>query len=678
MHALELTVIPSTAKDGLVIANHLDSASGVTRFATLEGALARLKEILNSANGRLPESGVIIHLLSGTHRLEAPIRLTRAESGSEVVPIFLMGPADKSAVISGGRVLSRPSTIRDPLVLQRLPVRSRKSVVQYDLRAEGVDDFGSMIRRGWGQTTQPGQLELYYRGEPMNLARWPDRGYALLLPAQELDAVGCSFFLRGADVRTLAQDPGLMATGYWAKDWADETLAVQSVDPTTGLMTLQAPCPQFGVKAGQRVFLQNALSQLDHPGEWYLDRMSGILYFWPPGPLGKGDVEVSFLPALITTEGASHVRFWGLTFEMARGDALKINGGTDVMFSHSTIRNVGGRAANIGGSRNGLSDVDVYDTGEGGVYLWAGDRQTLTAGNLFVEHSRIRRFNRLARTYRPAIQIGGVGNRAIGNVISNGTHNAIMFFGNDHLIAFNDISNVATESGDVGAIYTGRDWTARGTVIRNNFFHDIHAPGLWGSRGVYLDDQASGIIVKGNVFVRVDSAVFIGGGRDNVVEQNLFVSSSPAIHLDARGLTWQRELTQDPNGILRKRLSEVPFNKSPYRDRYPKLASILADDTGAPKYNLINGNIIVGGTPLDLQEDTAKWTSVNELMEMSVNRFRTGTAALKSVDPLDFLVDTGALGDHERDGLPLAGMACVSQKWRSVDSDGPPIECKLH
>ncbi len=174
MHALELTVIPSTAKDGLVIANHLDSASGVTRFATLEGALARLKEILNSANGRLPEGGVIIHLLSGTHRLEAPIRLTRAESGSEVVPIFLMGPADKSAVISGGRVLSRPSTIRDPLVLQRLPVRSRKSVVQYDLRAEGVDDFGSMIRRGWGQTTQPGQLELFYRGEPMNLARWPD------------------------------------------------------------------------------------------------------------------------------------------------------------------------------------------------------------------------------------------------------------------------------------------------------------------------------------------------------------------------------------------------------------------------------------------------------------------------------------------------------------------------
>jgi hypothetical protein len=90
------------------------------------------------------------------------------------------------------------------------------------------------------------------------------------------------------------------------------------------------------------------------------------------------------------------------------------------------------------------------------------------------------------------------------------------------------------------------------------------------------------------------------------------------------------------------------------------------------------GTLYVGGTPLDLQAETAQWVGVNELMEMSVNRFRTGTAALKSVDPLDFLVGTGALGDHERDGLPLAGMACVSQKWRSVDSDGPPIECKLH
>ena len=31
------------------------------------------------------------------------------------------------------------------------------------------------------------------------------------------------------------------------------------------------------------------LPELDQPGEWYLDRDSGLLYFWPPSPLTDGD-----------------------------------------------------------------------------------------------------------------------------------------------------------------------------------------------------------------------------------------------------------------------------------------------------------------------------------------------------------------------------------------------------
>ena len=33
------------------------------------------------------------------------------------------------------------------------------------------------------------------------------------------------------------------------------------------------------------------------------------------------------------------------------------------------------------------------------------------------------------------------------------------------------------ETGDVGAIYTGRDWTFRDNVLRYNYMHDIHGPG---------------------------------------------------------------------------------------------------------------------------------------------------------------------------------------------------------
>jgi len=40
--------------------------------------------------------------------------------------------------------------------------------------------------------------------------------------------------------------------------------------------------------------------------------------------------------------------------------------------------------------------------------------------------------------------------------------------------------------------------------------------------GVYLDDCASGTTIFGNVFYKVTRAAFIGGGRDNTVENNIF------------------------------------------------------------------------------------------------------------------------------------------------------------
>ena len=69
---------------------------------------------------------------------------------------------------------------------------------------------------------------------------------------------------------------------------------------------------------------------------------------------------------------------------------------------------------------------------------------------------------------RPAVSLQGVGNRATCNLIDNAPHQAISFGGNEHLIEFNEIHSVCFESNDAGAIYSGRDWTMRGTVIRNN------------------------------------------------------------------------------------------------------------------------------------------------------------------------------------------------------------------
>lgn len=650
-------------------------AKTVTQFSTLEQAITKLKEVRLAHNGALPSGGVTIRLLPGKHRLSNTIILGRAEGGQKGMPVAFIGPVDKSAVISGGRILEKPTEVGDPTVLERLPLHSRGNVVQFDLPAEGIKEFGSSIRRAWNKTTEVGQLELFFRGKPMTLARWPNKGYADIQAVTIEPSARSSFQLRGANHINLARESSLMATGYWAKDWADETIPVESVNKVTGTIILQSPDPLYGIKAGQRVFLQNALSELDQPGEWYLEKTTGILYFWPPALIREGDVEVSILSSLVVTNGANYVNFSGVTFEMARGDAIAVSGGNDVVVEHCTIRNVGGRAAKVGGQRNKFSDVDVYDIGEGGIVLSGGDRQTLQPAGLSIENSRIRRFNRLARTYRPAIQLAGVGNRAIGNVIEDGTHNAIMFSGNDHLISFNEISHVAQETGDVGAIYTGRDWTARGTEIRNNYLHDIHGKGVEGSRGIYLDDQASGIVVSGNLFVRVDRPIYIGGGRDNLVKNNLLISSTPAIHVDARGIGWQNALTNDFKGVLRSRLSQIPYNRPPYSDRYPNLALILNDGPGEPKYNVIQNNLVIDGQALQLTDGADRWVNSESIIASNAAVLVGGASALHGKKATDFVIQEESPIRNGFSPLPINSMNCASHRWRQLDAGGSPKDC---
>ena len=160
----------------------------------------------------------------------------------------------------------------------------------------------------------------------------------------------------------------------------------------------------------------NVLEELDEPGEWYLDRAAGILYFWPPAPIRSAEAAVSLLDKpLIAMNGASYVEFRDLHFEVTRGDAIVITGGSHDIISHCQIVNIGNRAVTIeGGSDNGVEDSEIRDTGDGGILLEGGDRKTLTPGGHFALRNHIHDFSRWSRTYTPAILMQGVGNRAAG------------------------------------------------------------------------------------------------------------------------------------------------------------------------------------------------------------------------------------------------------------------------
>jgi parallel beta-helix repeat protein len=148
----------------------------------------------------------------------------------------------------------------------------------------------------------------------------------------------------------------------------------------------------------------------------------------------------------------------------------------------------------------------------------------------------------------------------------------------------------------------------RGTVIRYNYIHDLtkrsSGEGFNEVMGVYLDDTACGTTVYGNIFNRISEAILVGGGRDNIIENNIFVNSGDqSIVVDARGLGWAKASCA-PGGDwhMYSKLKEIHFDQPPYSTHYPALATILKGNPAAPAGDEILRNICVGAKWLYLQD----------------------------------------------------------------------------
>ena len=295
----------------------------------------------------------------------------------------------------------------------------------------------------------------------------------------------------------------------------------------------------------------------------------------------------------------------GLTLEYTRGDAIDIRGGAGNQVVGCTIRNIGNVAVKVeSGERHSISGSDISQTGEGAVILSGGDRPTLTPAGNSVADCDIHEFGRWVRTYTAGVYLSGVGNRVEHNRIHDSPHCAILLNGNEHRIEFNEIDHVALETHDVGAFYLGRDYTERGNVVRYNYFHHLGPDGVKPEdlvQAVYLDDCASGTLVYGNVFYRAGRAAMIGGGRDNTIENNIFVECAPCVHVDARGLGWAKFWFNGKDSTLLDHLKAMHYQEPPYSVRYPQLLTLYVDpDTAVPKGNSIVRNVSYGGKWLDL------------------------------------------------------------------------------
>jgi hypothetical protein len=564
-------------------------------FATFDRARDEIRAI-KQANS-LPEQGIKVIVRGGVYSLEKPFALSREDSGNESLPIVYESFAGEKVYLSGGKVITGFKPITDDEILKRLDDKSRKHILQADLKSLGITNYGPCSGGG---------AEVFFDDMPMTLARWPNEGFVKIsdivvddghqIHGNKGSKVGQFKYEDNRPTRWIGEnDPWLH--GYWFWDWSDQRQKIAAIDAAANIITLATPAHGYGYRKGQWYYAFNMLSELDEPGEWYIDREEGILYFWPPKSIDTAKTVLSMSPNLIVMKDVSHVTFRGFVFETSRETGISISGGQCDQLADHVFRNMGGWGARISGIEHSVVGCEVYRTGGGGISLSGGDRTTLTPGHLYADNNHIHHYGRINRMYTPGIALSGVGNRVTHNLIHSAPHIGIMFSGNEHLFEFNEIHHVCMESNDAGAIYAGRDWTMRGNIIRYNYLHHITGFEDRGCVGVYLDDMFASAAMFGNVFYQVTRAAFIGGGRDCTVENNIFVDCDPAMHVDARALGWAGYHADEwiKEAQEKGTLSGIAYNKPPYSERYPQLIHILDENPKAPMGNLITRNICWGG-----------------------------------------------------------------------------------
>lgn len=655
-----------------------DDANPGTReapFKTLEAAR-------DAVRARPAGQGATVNLLGGRYPRVSTFELGARDSGSAEAPVVYRAAPGEKVRIDGGVVVPgeacRPVT--DETTRARLLPKARDQVRVIDLHALGITNFGTVGPRGFARSIRPAPLELFVDGKPMEVARWPNKGEKPIPLGKVVDQGSVprhgDFSYRGGVFKyeveraeRWADASDWYVSGIFNYGYADDIIPVAELDLEAGTIRTALPHLYGFEKRGFTTwFALNLLEEIDRPGEYAVDTRAGRLYFYPPEGSEDGLIQVSLIEdPMVSLEGTTHVHLKDLVFENARGSGVYIEGGAANRVEGCTLRNLGVLAVQMGqgasrlpdgkydghaydgswkpqsriygsygnyiyqytawdrkaGTDHAVVDCLIHDTGAGGVLLGGGDRKTLTpAGNL-VENCDISRVNRWERMYKTPVNIDGVGNIIRNCHLHDCPGQAILMHGNDHIIELNEMDRVVTEMSDQAAIYSGRDPSEAGTMIRHNFFHHLSSnhPGGHGVQGIFFDDYGTYTAhVVGNVFYKAGSTgviKFFRGGESPIV--NNIVVDCPRLLQDQScdHDAFLKFMHEDELGSKRVRKA-VDIMKPPYSDKYPVLVKLYKNERKLShpmeRNYVVNGDLSQFVDPeslnFQLKDDSSVYTDI--------------------------------------------------------------------
>jgi len=282
--------------DFCVASNGDDSGPGTLKkpFATL----ARARDAVRERTAKGLEKSVLVAVRGGTYRISEPIVFGPEDSGTEKHAVTYAAPGRGRAVISGGRVIT-------------------------GWKADGDVWRATIPEVKAGEWTF---RELFVGGARRPRARHPNRGY---IRVEKVIDDRRSFTYKAGDLPPLG-DVG-EAELLLLHDWSVTRNRIGSIDSATRTLT---SAEQIGGPAGfwringfepdPRFRVENHPALLDAPGEWHLDRKTGVLTYRPvPGEtIESSEIVAPVAKQLLVVRGdlenkrpVRNLRFKGLAFE---------------------------------------------------------------------------------------------------------------------------------------------------------------------------------------------------------------------------------------------------------------------------------------------------------------------------------------------------------------------------
>jgi len=520
---LSLTVVSvapaaETPKGDFCVApagNDAHPGTAARSFATLARARDAVRKLL--AGG---PRDVTVLLRGGRYELTDTLVFTPEDGAAEGRTVTYAAWPGETPVVSGGREING----------WRKETGNRWTAELPDVKA------GTWFFR-----------QLFVDGERATRARWPN--YPDLLRAQTVSEDVKTITINTAPPGNLAgQDGEIVVFQNWSVSRALVTASEGAKLATASsvgwiwmggddyLRSLMATSP------GKPLFLEHAREFLDQPGEWFLDRKTGVITYvaTPDQDLTRRRVTASRLERVLAVAGAreKHVRglcFVGIQFEGAefplpvfgyseiqaghfgtstkepthvQPAALECLYAENCRFERCRISQCAGAGIAFGAGcrKNTVRGCRIEDLGGNGVMIgWRGkgelQNQSLDAdwkdatdapqGNV-VENNLFQRCG----------------------AVSHGSVGVFVAFSGDTRVAHNLIRDMPYTGISIGFRWNSTPTTQKNCIVELNHIHDVMQM-LADGGGIYLLGFQPGTVLRGNLIHEVHRSRFAHGGAPN-------------------------------------------------------------------------------------------------------------------------------------------------------------------